>query len=87
LAAQPDGVIRLVLSRVALLVGAGLVIAARVSAWGSKFIAALLYGVQPRDPVTFVGAAAILAVVGAVAGWLPAWRGSRIDPAAVLRES
>ena len=69
----------------ALLVGAGILIGAVVSAWASKFVTSLLYGVEPRDPVTFVGAAAILAVVGALAGWLPAWRASRIDPAEVLR--
>jgi ABC-type lipoprotein release transport system permease subunit len=34
-----------------------------------------------------IGAAVTLAAVGAVAGWPPAWRASRIDPAEVLRES
>jgi predicted permease len=83
--AAPTGVIRLVLSRVAMLVGVGIVIGAVVSAWAATFVASLLYGVEPRDPVTFVGATAILVAVGAVAGWLPAWRASRIDPAEVLR--
>jgi hypothetical protein len=46
----------------------------------------LLYGLEPRDPATLVGAAVILAAVCAVAGWLPAWRASRTDPAEVLRE-
>jgi predicted permease len=87
LGAAPAGVIRWVLSRVALLVSAGIMIGAVVSAWASTFVASLLYGVQPRDPMTFVGAAAILAAVGAIAGWLPAWRASRIDPADVLRDS
>ena len=41
---------------------------------------------QPRDPGTLVGAAIVLGAVGAVAGWLPAHRASRIDPAEVLRE-
>ena len=53
----------------------------------SKLVASLLYGVEPRDSVTLVGAALTLAVVGAVGGWLPARRASRIDPARVLRES
>ncbi len=87
LGAAPAAVVGLVLSRVALLVGAGIVVGAVVSAWASKFVASLLYGVEPRDPVTLIGAAAILAAVGAVAGWLPAWRASRIDPTEVLRET
>jgi predicted permease len=85
LGAAPAGVIRLVLTRVALLVGAGIAVGAVVSAWASRFVASLLFGVQPRDPVTFVATAAILVAVGAVAGWLPAWRASRIDPAEALR--
>ena len=87
LGAQPNGVLRLMLLRVTLLVGTGIIIGAVISLWGSKFVASLLYGVQPRDPVTLISAAAILATVGAVAGWLPAWRASRIDPAEVLRET
>jgi ABC-type lipoprotein release transport system permease subunit len=52
----------------------------------TAIFSALLYGLEPRDPVTLVGAAGILAAVGAFAGWLPAWRASRIDPAEVLRD-
>jgi putative ABC transport system permease protein len=87
LGAAPRGVIRLVLSRVFVLVGLGVTVGAAVSLWASKFIASLLYGFEPRDPATFVGAAGVLAAVGALAAWLPAWRASRVDPAAVLRES
>jgi len=46
----------------------------------------LLYGLQPRDPVTLATAIVILTVIGAVAGWLPARRASRIDPARVLHD-
>jgi putative ABC transport system permease protein len=87
LGAAPGGVIRLVLSHVSLLVGLGVLIGAGVSLWASKFVASLLYGLEPRDPVTLVGAALTLTAVAALAGWLPAWRASRIDPAEVLRES
>ncbi|MGH9420495.1 MAG: FtsX-like permease family protein, partial [Thermoanaerobaculia bacterium] len=86
LGAAPGGVVRLVLSRVSLLVGLGIMAGAAVSVWASKFVATLLYGLEPRDPVTLVAAAVILAVVGSFAGWLPAYRASRIDPAEVLRE-
>jgi predicted permease len=86
LGAQPGGVIRLVLRRVALLVGAGVVVGGVASLWAARFAGSLLYGLQPRDPVTLAAAAAVLAGVGALAGWLPARRASRIDPARALRE-
>ncbi len=86
LGAAPRAVVRLVLARVGLLVGAGVVAGAAASLWLSRFVAPLLYGLQPRDPVTLLGAALTLAAVGALAAWLPARRASRIDPAVVLRE-
>jgi predicted permease len=87
LGAAPGGVVRLVLSRVTLLVGIGVLVGGGISIWAAKFVEALLYGLEPRDPVTLAGAAVVLATVGAAAGWLPAYRASRIDPAAVLRDS
>jgi putative ABC transport system permease protein len=53
----------------------------------SAVVGSLLYGIEPRDPVTLAYAAATLVGVGAAAGWLPAWRAARSDPAAVLRNS
>jgi putative ABC transport system permease protein len=85
LGAAPAGIVRLVLWRVLVLVGAGVVAGAVASFWASRFVATLLYGLEPHDPATFVGAAAVLAAVAALAGWIPAWRASRIDPAVVLR--
>ena len=87
LGAAPGGVIRLVLRRVALLVGAGVIVGAGVSVWASQFVATLLYGMAPRDPVTLAGSALVLMAVGTLAGWLPARRAARIDPAEVLRET
>ena len=87
LGAAPAGVVRLVLSRVSLLVGFGVVVGTGVSLWASQFVSTLLYGLEPRDPATLVASSATLALVGALAGWLPAHRASRIDPAEVLRDS
>jgi ABC-type lipoprotein release transport system permease subunit len=42
---------------------------------------------EPRDPITLIGAAVVLATVGAAAGWLPAYRASPIDPAEQLRDA
>ncbi len=85
--AAPADIVRMVLSRVSLLVGVGVLAGASISVWASTFLASLLYGLEPRDPATLVGSAGVLAAVAALAGWLPAWRASRIDPADVLRQS
>ncbi len=85
LGAQRARVARLVLSRVAVLIGIGIAAGVVVSVWASRFIAALLFGIQPSDAATMAVAAAVLAAVGASAGWLPAWRASRTDPAQILR--
>ncbi|PYR95510.1 MAG: hypothetical protein DMF84_00675 [Acidobacteria bacterium] len=84
--AAPARVVRLVLARVTVLLGVGVAIGTAASMWASRFIATLLYGLEPRDPVTLISSAAILAAVGALAGSLPACRASRVDPAEVLRE-
>jgi ABC-type antimicrobial peptide transport system permease subunit len=77
----------LVLSRVAFLVSVGVLIGVSASLWASRVVESLLYGLAPYDPATLVGAVFILAAVAAVAGWIPAYRASRIDPAEVLREA
>jgi predicted permease len=86
LGAAPAGVVGLVLRRVAVLVGLGVVVGGAVSLWAAKFVANLLYGLPPRDLLTLVAAALVLMSIGALAGWLPARRASRLDPARVLRE-
>jgi ABC-type antimicrobial peptide transport system permease subunit len=86
LGATPPLIARAVLGRVAVLVAAGVSIGTVVSVWTMRFAASLLYGVSPRDPKTLIGSAMVLAVVAAFAGWLPAYRASHTDPAAVLRD-
>ncbi|HXW08214.1 MAG TPA: FtsX-like permease family protein [Vicinamibacterales bacterium] len=86
LGATRASVIRLVLGRVALLVGGGIIAGLAAAAFVSRFAATLLYGLEPDDPATLVASAATLALTGAVAGWLPAQHASRLDPTRVLRE-
>jgi predicted permease len=85
--ATPRGVVALVLARVWLLVGVGIVAGTAISIWTAKFVDGLIYGLPPREPTTLVGAAVVLCVISGLAGWLPARRAVRIDPVATLRES
>jgi predicted permease len=63
----------------------GLVLGTIASFLLARGVSGLLYGVTPNDPQTFVGMAAVLALVALIAGYLPARRASRIDPMVALR--
>jgi putative ABC transport system permease protein len=86
LGAAPSSILRLVFERVGLLIAAGLALGVAGSLWAARLVEALLFHLEPRDPVTFGGAAAVLVAVGVLAAWLPAHRAARLDPVAVLRE-
>jgi hypothetical protein len=86
LGAEQADVVRLVLFRLALAVGVGVLAGAALTVWVSTLVAPLLYGLDPHDPATFLGSAITLTVIGALAGGVPAWRASRIDAALLLRE-
>jgi predicted lysophospholipase L1 biosynthesis ABC-type transport system permease subunit len=53
----------------------------------SSVVGSMLFGVTSGDPVTFIVMGALLTVVAAVAGYIPAWRASRIDPMVALRSN
>src|SRR6185295_2506626 len=86
LGAAPAGAVFLVLRRAAFLVALGVAMGTSLSLWAAHFVSALLYDLAPRDARTLVAAALVLSTIGAIAGWLPARRAARIDPARVLRE-
>ena len=68
------------------LVGFGLVAGLAAALVGTRFLESLLYGVNARDPLTFVAIPFLLMLVGACASWLPARRAAGMDPATVLRD-
>jgi ABC-type antimicrobial peptide transport system permease subunit len=86
LGAGAGGVVQLVLRRVSLLVIAGTIVGVSVALWAVKFIGALLFQLEPRDPFTLTAAVVTLAIVAFIAGWLPARRAARLDPTVVLRQ-
>jgi predicted permease len=53
----------------------------------SSALASMLFGVTSGDPLTFVAMGMLLTTVAAVAGYIPAWRASRIDPVIALRSN
>jgi predicted permease len=85
LGANARSVVRLVLGRVTMLILAGTAIGVLLSLWAAGFVGAMLFGVDARDPMTLIAAAAILVSVGLLAGWLPARKASGLDPTTTLR--
>jgi predicted permease len=86
LGAGPRSIIGLMLRRVGILIGLGVIEGIVLSLWVSGLLSSLLYGLTADDPATLVGAILTLAAVGLAAGWLPAWRAARMEPIEVLRE-
>ena len=53
----------------------------------SSALGSLLFGITAGDPVTFMEVGALLIAVAATAGYIPAWKASRIDPMVALRSN
>jgi len=64
---------------------AGLAIGTGGAVVTTRYLATLLYGVTPRDPVILGAAALTLGVVAMAACWVPARRAMRVDPMVALR--
>jgi len=75
-----------IMSRTLALAGVGIVFGVVASVLLVGALNGLLFGVTSTDPATFVGAFALLGIVAAIAGYLPARRASRVDPSVALRD-
>jgi ABC-type antimicrobial peptide transport system permease subunit len=65
--------------------GAGLAVGLAAALAATRLVETMLFGLTPRDPLTFVGAAAVLLIVAGLSAAAPAWRASRTDPLTALR--
>jgi putative ABC transport system permease protein len=83
--AEPAAVASMILRQSAAVAGAGAVVGLAGAAAGTRFIASLLYGVSPSDPLVFVGTTALMLAVSLLACWIPSRRAARIDPLTALR--
>jgi predicted permease len=63
----------------------GALVGIAASVVAARLMESLLFGVKPGDIATFRGMLIVLTLVAAVAGYVPAWRASRIDPISALR--
>jgi putative ABC transport system permease protein len=78
-------VLGMILREALWLVIAGVLLGLVVALLTMKWIASLLFGLEPTDPVTLIVATVVMLAIAAFAGWLPAWRAARIDPVFALR--
>jgi len=85
LGASPAEVVSMVLRRGMTLTLVGIALGLIASGLVSRIVVSMLFEVSRLDPTTYLGVAALLAVVAAAACVLPAMRAARVDPASVLK--
>jgi predicted permease len=86
LGAEPRRVIWLVVQRIVPAVAGGILAGAALSWLSGRWLASLLYGVQPFDPTSMIAALALLLAAGIAAAAIPVIRAIRLDPASTLRQ-
>jgi len=87
LGAQPANVRSMVVLQGMRLAAIGVAIGLGAAFWLARYMSTFLFGVEPRDPLVFVGVPMLLAIVALLAVWIPAARASRIDPLGALRST
>ena len=85
LGAERGQVMGLVMRRGVALASIGITVGLIGAFAGARYLQSMLFGIEPRDPATFVAVAAMFAVVTAAAAYLPARRATRVDPMVALR--
>jgi putative ABC transport system permease protein len=85
LGATSRDALKLVIGQGMKLMALGLALGLGVALAVSRLMAHLLFGVSPRDPLTFVVIAFLLAFVALLACYIPARRATKVDPMVALR--
>src|SRR5262249_5286759 len=85
LGAPRGSVLRLILANGARLAVIGIAAGVGGAVLAGYFLWGVLFGVKPWDPATLVMVAVILATICVLASYVPAFRGSRLDPVKTLR--
>jgi ABC-type antimicrobial peptide transport system permease subunit len=85
LGAGQGNVLWQVLRETLVLVLLGITIGVPLALGGTHLVRGMLFGLGFADPIAILFAATVLTIVAAVAGFLPAWRASQVDPMVALR--
>ena len=85
LGARAGNVLSLIMRNGLVLVLTGIVIGAGSAFMLTRFMATLLFGIEPHDGVTFVIVPVVFFVIAVVAALIPALRATRVDPLVALR--
>jgi len=85
LGAEPVNVLRQILWETLALVALGIAIGVPLALGGTQLMRNMLFGLGFADPLALLFAVSVLTIVAALAGFVPAWRASRVDPMIALR--
>jgi ABC-type antimicrobial peptide transport system permease subunit len=85
LGATRRDILQLVLGRTLRLTTIGVLAGLAAAFFLSQFLSTILFGIDARDPLTFVIVPACLIALALLAGYLPARRATRVDPVTSLR--
>lgn len=86
LGARPTQVLSSIFRRTVLLCAAGISMGTIVTFAAARLLSAVLYGISPHDPATYIVAIVAMIAVAVLASWNPAARAIHVDPARTLRE-
>ena len=85
LGARPGQIIGMVVGQNLRIVAFGLIAGLVAAIPATRLLRGLLFQVGPNDPMTFVAIGVMLAAVAMVASYLPARRGTQVDPVVTLK--
>ena len=86
LGAQRTNVLSLIVGQGALLAAVGIGLGLVGAVGVTRFLRAMLFGVSPFDPLSFVAVTLVLSMIAFLASYLPARRAARVDPIEALRQ-
>ncbi|HSP44504.1 MAG TPA: FtsX-like permease family protein [Chthoniobacterales bacterium] len=85
LGANAGNILRLILGRTFKLTALGILAGLVAAFFLSRFLSSILFGIPVHDAVTFIAVPFCLIGIALIAGYLPARRGTRVDPVRSLR--